>query len=81
MYSRPLISAPLECTTFSFRPIFKTNRSDRIGSLFEIVKFSIPPIKNLNNLQKPKIISGHAILSRSGQIILKNTNEPEEING
>uniref|UniRef100_A0A915NY59 Uncharacterized protein n=1 Tax=Meloidogyne floridensis TaxID=298350 RepID=A0A915NY59_9BILA len=80
MYSRPLISAPLECTTFSFRPIFRTNRSDRIGSLFEIVKFSIPPIKNLNNLQKPKIISGHAILSRPGQIILKNTNEPEEIN-
>nr|CAD2190320.1 unnamed protein product [Meloidogyne enterolobii] len=80
MYSRPLISAPLECTTFSFRPIFKTNRTDRIGSLFEIVKFSIPPIKNLNNLQKPKIISGHAILSRPGQIILKNTNEPEEIN-
>ncbi|KAF7636199.1 hypothetical protein Mgra_00004458, partial [Meloidogyne graminicola] len=81
MYSRPLITKQLECTTFSFKPLFKTNRTDRIGSLFEIVKYSVPPINNNNNLnQKPKIISGHAILTKPGQIILKNINEPEEIN-
>lgn len=49
-----------------------------IGSVFQTLEYSTPKItENFN----PSITSGYAVVSRLGQIIYRNSNNPEEVMG